>query len=424
MAIYHLSMKTVARSKGQSATASAAYRAAEKIEDKRTGEIFDYTKKKGVIETALILPKNAQKMNRSELWNSAEAAENRKNSTIGREYEIALPAELTAAERSSLTKEFASWIVETYGVAADIAIHEPNRKGDEKNYHAHILTTTRTIGREGLGEKTRQLDDRKTGEVEKIREKWEQLCNHELSIKGEKEISRATLKAQGVDRQPQIHVGAAATAMERSGKTSLRYRRNQAIKDLPAYKAQLAELQKALAPAAEISPATARTPENTPNLKSAGELSAKEAEALLRASTAQIEKKPLEDFNSRRAAEMKVLEKREKSSFGAYSAFGENRPEKKRLEFRSTFEEREREWSKERNRLWEQNRDDKSAIKRHNENTEDGKNKINREARQLAEKNHPKAVAAIKLEEENKKKEWQRQREEKRQRSKSHGLGR
>lgn len=82
MAIYHMSMKTVARAKGKSATASATYRAGEKITDERTGEVFDYSRKLGVVETEIILPKVCASMSRSELWNAAEASETRKNSTV------------------------------------------------------------------------------------------------------------------------------------------------------------------------------------------------------------------------------------------------------------------------------------------------------------------------------------------------------
>lgn len=412
MAIFHLSVKTVARSKGQSATASAAYRAAEKIKDERTGELHDYTRKKGVIEAALILPKGVPKMERGELWNAAEAAENRKNSTVGREYEVALPAELTADERLQLAKDFAGWLVERYGVAADVAIHEPNRRGDEKNFHAHILTTTRRIERDGLGEKTRQLDDKKSGEVEKIRERWEQMCNHELSRKGENEISRQSLKAQGVtDRLPQIHVGAAAMAMERKGKTSLRYRRNQAIKDLPVYQAQLAELQNALASAADIPPSAARTPIEAPSLKNAVELSPDEADLLLRASTAQIEKKPLEDYSSRRVAEKKELEKRHESSRVAYLEISENVPKKGILEFVG-FEKRLQAWEKTAGNARNEYLTYRDALSNHDKETAAGRKEIHTAALEEAMKKHPEAVKVLERDEERKKVEQEQQREQ------------
>lgn len=417
MAIYHLSMKTVARSKGQSATASAAYRAAEKITDQRTGETFDYSRKKGVIETALILPKDAPKLERSELWNAAEAAENRKNSTVAREYEVALPAELNAGERRQLVNNFVEWLVKEYGVAADVALHEPNRKGDEKNYHAHILTTTRAIGRDGFGEKTRQLDEKKSGEVEKIREKWETLCNHELSRKGEKEISRATLKAQGVDRLPQIHVGAAATAMERSGKTSLRFRRNQAIKDLPAYQVQLAELQKALAPAVGITPETPRTPLEAPSLKNTVELSITEAHALINVSLAQIEGKMLKDYHDQRSAERAKIDKRISLCWAEHAAAEKQKPEKSFFERPQTFDERIKVWAEECKKLRFKALDESKIRENHDTETWHGHNRVRTEARTLTEKQHPEAAAVIRSDEKRKEAErLQRQEEQKQQR--------
>lgn len=104
MAIYHLSVKTVSRSDGRSATAAAAYRAACKIVDERTGEIHDYTHKQGVVSCDLILPAGSPDwaQNRAQLWNAAEQAERRINSTVAREFEIALPEELNAEQRKQL----------------------------------------------------------------------------------------------------------------------------------------------------------------------------------------------------------------------------------------------------------------------------------------------------------------------------------
>src|SRR3546814_1212432 len=96
-------------------------------------------------------------------WNAAEQAETRKNSTVAREYEIALPAELSAEARRELALGLAREISERHGVAVDVAIHAPGREGDHRNHHAHLLTTTRRIGPEGLGAKTRELDQKTSG---------------------------------------------------------------------------------------------------------------------------------------------------------------------------------------------------------------------------------------------------------------------
>lgn len=218
MAIYHLSVKTIGRSEGRSATAAAAYRAADKITDERTGEIHDYTRKGGVSYTEIVLPNNAPKWatNRAELWNAAEQSETRKNSTVAREFEIALPSELSEKERQRLAVDFAKEIVERHKVAADVAIHEPSRGGDNKNHHAHILITTRQLTEDGFTKKTRELDDRKSGEIDRWRERFAELQNERLKQNGVIEtVDHRTLKAQGIDREPSKHLGVEATNYER-----------------------------------------------------------------------------------------------------------------------------------------------------------------------------------------------------------------
>jgi hypothetical protein len=187
MAIYHLSVKAVSRKAGRSATAAAAYRAAERIECDREGRVHDYSRKQGVEHAEIIVPFEASwARDRSVLWNAAEAAEKRSNSTVAREYELALPSELPASERVALARAFGQAVSDRYGVAADIAIHAPGREGDHRNWHAHVLTTTRVVTAEGLGAKTRQLDDQKTGpeQVKELRSLWAEMANQALERQG------------------------------------------------------------------------------------------------------------------------------------------------------------------------------------------------------------------------------------------------
>lgn len=220
MAIYHLSVKTISRSAGRSATAAAAYRAGVEITDERTGEIHDYTRKGGVESAELVLPAGAPEWaaDRAALWNAAEQAETRKNSTVAREFEIALPEELSPAERARLARDFARELVERHGCAADVCIHAPGKDGDDRNHHAHILLTTRRLGPEGLTEKTRELDDQKTGPqiVAQWRERFAALTNERLRENGiEARVDHRTLEAQGIEREPTRHLGPAATGYER-----------------------------------------------------------------------------------------------------------------------------------------------------------------------------------------------------------------
>lgn len=234
MAIHHLSVKTVSRSAGRSAVAAAAYRTGERLTHRGTGEavaeaVHDYSRRSGVVATALLLPDGAGGIERlegcgftarrEELWNAAEAAERRVNSTVAREYEVALPAELDAEGHLRLAAAFAAELVLRYGVAADVAIHAPSRDGDQRNWHAHILTTTRVVEVDGLlGAKTRVLDDRKTGpaEVEALREMWARSVNQMLAWAGsEARVDHRSHERRGLTTRPGIHLGPTATGIER-----------------------------------------------------------------------------------------------------------------------------------------------------------------------------------------------------------------
>lgn len=235
MAIYHASTKPIARSAGRSAVAAAAYRAGAELVDARTGLVHDYTRKGGVERTEILTP-DGLGCERNALWNAAELAEKRKDARTAREWIIALPSELDAEQRAALARDFAQALVTWYGVAADLAIHAPDREGDHRNHHAHILTTTRQVSRgpDGaliLGDKALiELSDkalRERGlraaadEVKAVRELWERTANAALERAGvEARIDARSLQAQGMDREATQHLGPVASEMERRGKES------------------------------------------------------------------------------------------------------------------------------------------------------------------------------------------------------------
>ncbi len=220
MATYHLSAQTIGRSQGRSATGAAAYRSGARIDDERTGLIHDYRRRRGVEASLLILPDDAPDWasDRARLWNAAELAETRKNSTVAREFEIALPAELGAEQRQRLAADFAREMVVRHGCAADVAIHRPGRAGDQRNHHAHILLTTRRLTAAGFTEKTRELDDLKSGEIGRWRARFAEVQNERLREAGvDARVDHRSLEAQAIDREATIHLGPAATALERRG---------------------------------------------------------------------------------------------------------------------------------------------------------------------------------------------------------------
>ncbi|MEQ3708474.1 MobQ family relaxase [Tateyamaria sp.] len=197
MAIYHLRATMISRSQGRSATAASAYRVAERIEDRRTGLVFDYAARGGVDHTEILAPDHAPDWvrDRSELWNRVEESETRKNSQVAREVRVALPAELTHAQRVELVRDFAQEQFVGRGMIADIALHAPGRDGDDRNHHAHILLTTREIGPEGFTTKNR--DWNKVEVLEGWREAWARDSNIALERAGiEDRVDHRTLEAQ------------------------------------------------------------------------------------------------------------------------------------------------------------------------------------------------------------------------------------
>ena len=232
MAIFHASTKSISRSAGRSAVAAIAYRTACCLVDERTGQVHDYTRKGGVLSTEILLP-DGSSAERNALWNAAEAAEKRKDARTAREWVIALPSELDAQQRQELAVGFGIELATRYGVAVDLAIHAPDHEGDNRNHHAHILTTTRQVHRDEtgalvLGKKALiELSDRDRRalglgaigeEITAVRQLWEQTANRALEQAGRAErIDSRSLKAQGIDREATRHMGPSATEMERRG---------------------------------------------------------------------------------------------------------------------------------------------------------------------------------------------------------------
>ncbi|SFD16782.1 MobA/MobL family protein [Ruminococcus albus] len=149
----------VTRTSGGSCVASAAYIAGEKIKNERDGKIHDYRNKHEVVHKEIWLPKSAppEYSNRAKLWNTAEAAEKRKNSQTARSINAALPRELSREDQIDLVRQFCEQCFVSKGMCCDFAIHD---KGDG-NPHVHILLTTRRVDKNGFTQKERSWNDRK-----------------------------------------------------------------------------------------------------------------------------------------------------------------------------------------------------------------------------------------------------------------------
>ena len=228
MALYSCNASVIGRAQGRSAVASAAYRAGERLADDRQGVVWDFTQKRGVLHSEVILPEHAPSWagNRQALWNAAELREDkstrRNEALVARDFRLALPHEASAEQRLEITRAFAKYLVARYGAAVDFAIHAPDRYGDERNYHAHVMMSSRRMDAVGFTTKIRELDDRKKGplEITQIRERWAAIQNRLLDQLGVARVSAKSLDAQGIDREATLHMGVSATAMERKGATT------------------------------------------------------------------------------------------------------------------------------------------------------------------------------------------------------------
>lgn len=249
MAIYHASLKVFSRAQGHTATGAAAYRAGLRITDERTGTMHDYARRKGVVSVLTLAPDDAPEWatDPATVWNAAERAEGRRNSCVARELEVALPADLSPDQRAALASDLGRMLVERYGVAVLVAVHEPSEAGDDRNHHAHVMFSTRVLGPDGFGAKTMVLDNRKTGrdEVRHLRAEVARLTNQHLAAAGAPvRVDHRSLRDQATSaarrgdaaavaqlaRTPQVHRGKSATALERRGQRTERGGENTAIR--------------------------------------------------------------------------------------------------------------------------------------------------------------------------------------------------
>lgn len=250
MANYHGHLKSISRADGRSATGAIAYRAACKIVDERTGLEFDFTKKKGVEHSQIFFPPDEEHSrpdlhDRSNLWNVIEKKETKSNAQVAREFEFSFPHELNAEQRQRMLSMFCTRLAKNHGVVVDASIHVPHGKNaDKRNYHAHVMFSTRRFENGQFTEKTREfskdpynvkelenrrkkgledfslrLHGRKNG-TELLRELYEVVGNKCLVEAGfEATLDRRSYAERGIDQEPTVHEGA-GRAMANRGRQS------------------------------------------------------------------------------------------------------------------------------------------------------------------------------------------------------------
>lgn len=247
MAIYHFSVSTISRGKGQSSVASASYRSGEKLKDERTNET-KYYHREVKPETMILSPSNSPSWvtDRERLWNEVEKSETRKNSRVAREINIALPVELTNEQQKELIKNYVQEQFVDKGMIADVAIH----RDDIENPHAHVMLTTREISKDGFTTKNRDWDRKEL--LELWREEWSKHTNKSLELNGSKErITHLSHEARGLETLPTVHLGHVASQIEKEGKRSERgdinrerQEYNQTVISLEKYREEKRQLEK------------------------------------------------------------------------------------------------------------------------------------------------------------------------------------
>jgi ATP-dependent exoDNAse (exonuclease V) alpha subunit len=257
LAIYHCSIKIISRGRGKSAVAAAAYRAAETITNNYDGVTHDYTNKRGIIHTEIMLPIHALETyyDRAVLWNAVERIERSKNAQLAREIELVLPVELPRDQNISLVREYVQRHFVDAGMCADLCVHDT----DGTNPHAHILLTMRPIEQNGTwGNKQRKeyildgngdkiydpkkkqykcksiptTDWNEHSMAEKWRAGWADAVNAALEQQNAAaRVDHRSFIRQGIEQVPTVHMGVSATQMERKGIRTERGDQNRVIAD-------------------------------------------------------------------------------------------------------------------------------------------------------------------------------------------------
>lgn len=260
MAIFHMSFSNISAGKLRGAVASAAYRSGEKLFDEKENRGYFYARR--VTPEAFILtPENAPEWasDRQKLWNEVEKKDRKANSRYAKEFNVALPVELTNEEQKALITKFVQETFVDKGMVADVAIHRDH----EENPHAHVMLTNRPFnpdGSWGLKSKTQYILDKngkqlltkngnpkqrkiwlvdwdKPGKVEEWRTAWANEVNSLFQAKGMPErISEKSYEEQGIEKTPTKHEGHNSQTKERKAfneavkeqdRTKKQYQNNQ-----------------------------------------------------------------------------------------------------------------------------------------------------------------------------------------------------
>ena len=274
MSLFHFHVTQIKRSAGQSAVACAAYRAGEKLRSEYYGEVSDYTRKGGVVESEIMLPEYVPQnlSDRETLWNEVEKNGKGKKAQLAYSFDFALQNEFTMEENISLAKKFIKEQFVERGMIADFAIHSPETNGIA-NPHVHVLCPIRPIEENGKwGNKQKRVyeldrngnratyhngnyifsavpttDWGKPETLEHWRSEWARMCNEKFEEKQIAErIDYLSYERQGIDKIPTVHEGVAVRQMESKGIKTDKGDKNRLIKSTNALLTEIKEKIKNL----------------------------------------------------------------------------------------------------------------------------------------------------------------------------------
>ncbi|AVL01134.1 MobQ family relaxase [Pediococcus inopinatus] len=240
MAIFHMSFSNISAGKGRSAIAGASYRSGEKLFDQKEGRSYFYARSV-MPESFILTPKNAPEWasDREKLWNEVERKDRRANSRYAKEFNVALPVELSEDEQKELLKKYVQENFVDEGMVADVAIHRDH----PDNPHAHVMLTNRPFNPDGTwglkskrenildenGNKTYTGNSRfprsrkvwlvdwdKKEKINQWRHNWAVSVNQVLEQKNIPDrISEKSFIEEGIDDTPTQHEGINSKRHER-----------------------------------------------------------------------------------------------------------------------------------------------------------------------------------------------------------------
>ena len=223
------------------------------------GQVYRPKYHEDLVHSEISLPPNAPKeyADRATLWNAVELSEKGQKSQLARMLKASLPNEWSYELAEEVVRDYVQRNFVDKGMCADWAIHDSENDKGQRNLHIHVLLTMRPLTENGeWGAKQKKIYDldengekipvidKKTGQqkVDKQnRKQWKchtadstdwnsrenarmwrkdlagtiNATNEQLGI--EVRWEHRSFKEQGIDREPTIHIGAVANALEHKG---------------------------------------------------------------------------------------------------------------------------------------------------------------------------------------------------------------